>query len=562
MADPKFWSGGSLPSEAELRTWLRHQGVSTQGADQIVDEYRSKILNTADSYIWLEEQVNEWATNKVNKAPKTDGTEPLGGDPVSGPSMNDEIIAQRTQEDAELAASNERLADQRSQVIRNQVQSYYDQVPTTVDAGAARGAGLAESIALGFQVDENGEPVLDENGQPLPVNAATLWEQVKGMSFNMGTLSPPRAPVIGKEKRASFFTPTQVLGMLNTMPEDYLTRLQHEMFEAGLYEAANGEGALPSWGKADVATRRAFNELFIQAGVNPNESISDLLNRLEQDRIRRMEAPESGPGAGAQQLPSFTPEVTSEATLNQTIDQIAQHLRGEFASPEEKAALVKTLQDKEIETQRTQYEQSIGDLQAKYAATGATSGSGSAGDAEVDRFMAAIAGQESGGDYGAQNKGSGAYGKFQIMPKNWPAWAERAGLGANAPQTPDNQEIVARRIMLDYYKQFGNWRDVAVAWYSGPGRPDQMAAKRYSDRPQPGGPSINDYANEVMGRFAHTGTTGAGQLVTGTMYPATERFDPAAEAEAILKAQDPAGWQAHEFGNQAIQFYQLLQGVV
>lgn len=559
MSEPTFWTNGSLPSEAELRSYLRDQGVAGTSADRIIDQYRSKILTTSDSYIWSQDQVNEWVTTQVSHSSKADSTEPADSVPGVGPSINDEIIAQRAQDDAELAASNERLADQRSQVLRNQYQSYYDQVPSVSDAGAARGAGLAESIALGFQVDENGEPVLDENGQPIPINTATLWEQVKGMSFNMGSLSPPRAPVIGKEKRASYFTPTQVLAMLNTMDPDYISRLQHEMFEAGLYEAANGENSLPTWGKADVATRRAFNELFIQAGVNPNESISNLLDRLASDRITRMESPESGPGAGPQQLPSFTPEVTSEATLNQTIDQIAQHLRGEFASPEEKAALVKTLQGKETETQRLQYEQSISDLQAKYAATGSTTGTPNAGEQEIDRFMAAVSGKESEGDYNAVNPDSGAYGRFQIMPGNWAPWAERAGLGANAPRTPENQEIVARRIMLDYYKQFGNWRDVAVAWYAGPGR---VAQVRNSTSPQGRYPSINDYANDVMTRFAHTGQVAPGTVAQGTMYAPTERFDPAAEAEAALKAQDPAGWQAHEYSQQAIQFYSLLQGVV
>jgi hypothetical protein len=37
------------------------------------------------------------------------------------------------------------------------------------------------------------------------------------------------------------------------------------------------------------------------------------------------------------------------------------------------------------------------------------------------KFMNAIAKVESGGRYTAQNTSSGAYGKYQIMPSNWPA---------------------------------------------------------------------------------------------------------------------------------------------
>ena len=40
---------------------------------------------------------------------------------------------------------------------------------------------------------------------------------------------------------------------------------------------------------------------------------------------------------------------------------------------------------------------------------------------------------ESGGDYRARNRVSGAYGKYQIMPSSWPAWAERYLGDAQAP---------------------------------------------------------------------------------------------------------------------------------
>lgn len=455
------------------------------------------------------------------------------------------------------------------------------------DKGAAYAAGLAQSIALGVRVDEYGRPVRDEAGNPLPVSPLDLWEEIRGKRFNMGALAMPyeldrnplgrqremdaqerrRARVTDasqqrwsprqrdimagyqqpKKNRGQYVTPSQAMALLTSMDDDYLTTLQQEMWEAGLYDRVAGEGAIPTWGKADVATRKAFNEVFLEASLNPTESISRLLDRLAAERTQRLEAPETGPGSQAQ-LPDFNPEVTSAATLGETIDEIARNLRGEFASDEEKSSLIKTLQDKEVANQRALYDRSIADLQEK-----------GAGGGDIDRFMAAIAGKESGGNYGAVNADSGAYGKFQIMPANWPSWAERAGLGRNAPRTPGNQEIVARRIMLDYYAQFGNWRDVAVAWYAGPGKVSQL---RNSDRPQGRYPSINDYANDVMARFAAQGAPQPGDPTYGDINPAIERFDPAAEAAAILKAQDPAGWQAHEYSDRAIEFFSLLQGVV
>jgi hypothetical protein len=357
------------------------------------------------------------------------------------------------------------------------------------------------------------------------------------------------------------------MALLNNMDEDYITQLQQELWEAGLYERVGGEGAVPTWGRPDVLTRRAVIEMFTEASLNPDQSISEMLNRLGDERVTRQAPPESGPGSesGALlQIPDFTPEVTSAETLGETIDEIARNLRGEFASPDERGSLVKTLQAKEIAAQRKEYDITVANLREQAGMEtrmGPSGGGGGGGD--IDRFMAALSGQESGGDYGARNRSSGAYGKFQIMPSNWGPWAERAGLGRDAPRTPDNQDIVARRILLDYFEQFGNWRDVAVAWYSGPGN---VAGKRYSTRRQSGGPSISDYANQVMSRFGRAGQPEPGQPgyteFGGDINDPIERFDPAAEARAILKAQDPVGWEAHEFANRAIEFYSLLGGVV
>ena len=42
----------------------------------------------------------------------------------------------------------------------------------------------------------------------------------------------------------------------------------------------------------------------------------------------------------------------------------------------------------------------------------------------INRFLYALGQVESGGSYTARNPSSGAYGKYQIMPSNWPAWAK------------------------------------------------------------------------------------------------------------------------------------------
>ena len=131
---------------------------------------------------------------------------------------------------------------------------------------------------------------------------------------------------------------------------------------------------------------------------------------------------------------------------------------------------------------------------------------------EREAFINAIAGQESegGGGYEAENGDTKAFGKYQILPSNWPKWAEEAGLSADAPQTPENQEIVARFKLGQYYDQYGP-RGAAIAWYGGDG------ALNYSDtalnRKQGNKgeyPSINEYADQVLARMGKTGSSAGG----------------------------------------------------
>lgn len=120
-----------------------------------------------------------------------------------------------------------------------------------------------------------------------------------------------------------------------------------------------------------------------------------------------------------------------------------------------------------------------------------------------EAFINAIAGQESGGSYNAENSDTGAYGKYQIMPENWPAWAEEAGIGADAPRTPENQEIVARFKLGQYYDKYGA-RGAAIAWYGGEGAlnySEEALNRKQGDNGEY--PSINEYADEVLGRMGN-----------------------------------------------------------
>ena len=81
--------------------------------------------------------------------------------------------------------------------------------------------------------------------------------------------------------------------------------------------------------------------------------------------------------------------------------------------------------------------------------------------------MWAMAGQESGWDYYARNASSGAFGKYQIMPVNWPVWAAQVLGDPRADQSPWNQERVAYGKIRELYGWLGSWKRVAYWWLTG-----------------------------------------------------------------------------------------------
>jgi hypothetical protein len=132
----------------------------------------------------------------------------------------------------------------------------------------------------------------------------------------------------------------------------------------------------------------------------------------------------------------------------------------------------------------------------------------------IDGLMAAISGQESGGNYDAQNGRTGAYGKYQIMPGNWPSWSEEAGLGSNAERTPENQEKVARFKLNQYLQQYGA-EGAMVAWYSGPGNAERWVNGETTDvygrswdakNGNGDEPSIREYVQQVSARGGKGGS--------------------------------------------------------
>ena len=103
---------------------------------------------------------------------------------------------------------------------------------------------------------------------------------------------------------------------------------------------------------------------------------------------------------------------------------------------------------------------------------------------QLGRFMQAIAQVESHGSHTALNARSGAYGRYQIMPDNWRAWARRYLGNANAKPTPANQERVARAKMAQLYRWLGSWKRVSYWWLTGSSQTSAWshAARQYVAR--------------------------------------------------------------------------------
>lgn len=126
------------------------------------------------------------------------------------------------------------------------------------------------------------------------------------------------------------------------------------------------------------------------------------------------------------------------------------------------------------------------------------------GGGSFENFVNAITGQESGGNYNARNRSSGAMGRYQIMPGNirgsGKGWDYEA-LGRDISESqfmsnPKLQDAIARYKLQQYYKKWGP-RGAAIAWYAGPGAVNRVNL----NKSQGAYPTINQYANAILKRM-------------------------------------------------------------
>ena len=129
-----------------------------------------------------------------------------------------------------------------------------------------------------------------------------------------------------------------------------------------------------------------------------------------------------------------------------------------------------------------------------------------------DRFMYALGQVELGGSYTAYNPTSGAYGKYQIIPSSWRAWAERYLGNAYAAQTPTNQEKVARAKIHDLYWWLGSWPVVAEWWLTGSADKYRSSWSSYA----------RSYVDKIMAIY--NGTTASRTSIKWYYYQETSKW--------------------------------------
>lgn len=149
---------------------------------------------------------------------------------------------------------------------------------------------------------------------------------------------------------------------------------------------------------------------------------------------------------------------------------------------------------------------------------------------ELRRFLAALRSVESGGRYDAVDGTSGARGAYQILPSNWPAWADRYLGDRHADWTPANQDRVAQGKVSDLYRWLGDWRRVAAWWLAG-GAVAKSDPARWS-------PTVARYVASVMSRFTRYGS-GAGSGSADPTPAPTTPAEPVATAPAPVAAAAP-----------------------
>ena len=359
-----------------------------------------------------------------------------------------------------------------------------------------------------------------------------------------------RSGARGNLRMLQGMTVEEALNFVRSLSSDELHKIQFDLMDAGMY-GFQGESA-PNWGVLSDADYAAFERFVGKVIQNKDRTVAETLSGLQTEAaLTRKRMGQSEADAAAEKIASQKQliEVPSTEMLSQAVDQVAQQLLGSNLDEATKQGIIAGIQARS----RSHQEQEI-DITAENAMNRATAGTAE-GNTDLDAFMSALIGQESGGDPNVVNSDSGAWGIGQIMPNNWVPWATEAGANPN-DRSEANQRKVIKYKLNQYYQTYGNWHDVAVAWYAGGG----AVGASWLDRPQGAYPSVNDYADQVLGRMGEFKGGGA----AASYRPQTvvrEGFDMESQLNAAVRAANPVAYEGTKYADKWDSFVRLMGGV-
>lgn len=194
---------------------------------------------------------------------------------------------------------------------------------------------------------------------------------------------------------------------------------------------------------------------------------------------------------------------------------------------------------------------------------------GTTGTITKEMFIKAVSANESSNNDHAVNGDSGAYGRYQIMPENWPEWSKEAGIPGADISDPEAQRKVATYKLSEYIDKYGV-EGAAVAWYAGEGTAEAWVrdgAKAHVkgsggdgwDKPQYSNgneyPSIRQYVVNTLAEI------GGGQAREETPVEAQKRKDMI-QRNVATRLQVMAKRKAQILENQKVEIEQRVAAAV
>jgi hypothetical protein len=199
------------------------------------------------------------------------------------------------------------------------------------------------------------------------------------------------------------------------------------------------------------------------------------------------------------------------------------------------------------------------------APSAASSAVGGAGNG-IGAYSNAISSIESGGRYDAvgpaTRSGDRAYGKYQVMGANIPAWTQKHLGREMTPQQfladKDAQEKVFSGEFGGYVAKYGNPQDAASMWFSG--RPAAQGAGRndgYTSQPE----YLRRF-NTALGGGQASAPASAGAPAQGGMQAASNALLRGGELQAGLGLQDKMRARSQEEEERGLARQKEMWGIV